>query len=91
MAKHFEFKVGAFISFLGCMERKHKALNSKREDLLTLNLLVNTKVRLLLVCICGKDGKEDHYIAVYKNWIFADSNKGMHKFTYVAFCLISKL
>jgi hypothetical protein len=73
MAVKFEFKIGAFSGFIQSLGRKHKGLNSKRENAATFDLLNRNQNNLVLACIRGNDGKEDHCIAVYRAWIF-DSN-----------------
>jgi hypothetical protein len=50
-----------------------KALNSKKKNAATLDLLAVKQDILYLACIWSNDGKEDHCIAVYGDWIF-DSN-----------------
>jgi hypothetical protein len=70
MAAKFEFKIGAFAGFIQSLEKKHKALNSKKENAATLDLLAVKQDILYLACIQGNDGKEDHCIAVYGDWIF---------------------
>jgi hypothetical protein len=39
MAVNLEFKIGVFIGFIWFLERKHKALNSTRENAATIDLL----------------------------------------------------
>jgi hypothetical protein len=73
MATRFEFKVGAFSCFLQFMERKHKSLKATRIKSTNFDLLERREESIILTCIRGADGKEDHCIAVYQEWIF-DSN-----------------
>ena len=73
MAKWLEHRVSPFNAFLRVLSQKHKSLNAKREDTKTFDILkVDPKV-LIMACLKGADGMEDHCIAVYNRWIF-DSN-----------------
>ena len=73
MALLLEHRVSAFNAFLRVLSQKHKSLNAKREDTKTFDILkVDPKV-LIMACLKGADGMEDHCIAVYNRWIF-DSN-----------------
>lgn len=71
--KKFEFKVGAFGHFLTFLQRKDRALNARRENKILFDLTAPRKDCLVMACIKGKDGKEDHCICIYNHWIF-DSN-----------------
>jgi hypothetical protein len=71
--KKFEFKVNAFGHFLSFLQRKHRALNARRENKTLFDLLSVPKDCLVMACIKGQDGKEDHCVCVYNEWIF-DSN-----------------
>ena len=73
MAKRFEHKMNAFGVFLEILRKKHKALSVKREDINTYDLYTIQPNELVMACLKGADGMEDHCIAVYDRWIF-DSN-----------------
>jgi hypothetical protein len=68
-----EFKVGVFGLFLSFLQQNHKALDAKKEDPSTFDLLAPQNKCLVMACIRGKDGKEDHCICIYTQWIY-DSN-----------------
>ena len=73
MAKQFEHKVEAVSEFIKVLRNKYKALNGKKEDIKTYDLLKIEPSELVMACLRGADGMEDHCIAVYDRWIF-DSN-----------------
>ena len=73
MATRLENKVRSFGTFLKYLQRKHKALARKQEDPMRFDLLNHYCSRMVLCCLHGEDGMEDHCIALYNNWIF-DSN-----------------
>ena len=73
MARRFEHKISAFGAFLKALSQKHKALNPRREDTKTFDLLKVESGEMIMACLKGADGMEDHCIAVYNRWIF-DSN-----------------
>ena len=70
MAKRFEHKMNAFGVFLEILRKKHKALSVKREDFHTYDLFTIQQNELVMACLKGADGMEDHCIAVYDRWIF---------------------
>ena len=73
MAHQLEHKVEAFGIFIKWLRGKHKAVQARQQNPVAFELLNQPNTELILACIRGKDGKEDHCIAIYGGWIF-DSN-----------------
>ncbi len=73
LAKRFEHNSNAFETFLLALRSKHKAFIFKKEKTTTYDILKLQPNELVLACLRGGDGMEDHCIAVYDRWIF-DSN-----------------
>jgi hypothetical protein len=73
VAKKYEFKVGAFGKFINFLQKRFGALTSKTEHAATFDLLEKQKNLLIMACIRGRDGKQDHCICIYNDWIY-DSN-----------------
>ena len=73
MGKKFEHRMNSFGAFLQSLAKKDKALNATRESATAYDLLKIASGQLVLACLKGADGMEDHCIAVYDRWIF-DSN-----------------
>ena len=73
MGNRFKNKHNSFSLFLKNLQKKHKHLTPRREQPSTFDLLESKPASLVMSCIRGADGKEDHCICVYNKYIF-DSN-----------------
>jgi hypothetical protein len=73
MATWLKHKMNAFNAFINAMSQKHKALNGTHKSTKTFDLLKSKSGELIMACLRGADGMEDHCITVYDRWIF-DSN-----------------